>query len=174
MNYIRKSLYLDKIESSVNGKKYYVRNLPDKNEAADKLSNIGISLDESVDEQVLKNILSVFSIKPVKEPKEETSSIPKNLLRTSKYLQHPVFNSYRTETEMLRYIKRLYEKDIALDRAMIPLGSCTMKLNSTSEMLPVSWPEFSSIHPFAPENQTKGYKQLIDELKSNSNAPILL
>ena len=126
---------------------------------------IGISLDESVDEQVLKNILSVFSIKPVKEPKEETSSIPKNLLRTSKYLQHPVFNSYRTETEMLRYIKRLYEKDIALDRAMIPLGSCTMKLNSTSEMLPVSWPEFSSIHPFAPENQTKGYKQLIDELE---------
>ena len=126
---------------------------------------IGISLDESVDEQVLKNILSVFSIKSVKEPKEETSSIPKNLLRTSKYLQHPVFNTYRTETEMLRYIKRLYEKDIALDRAMIPLGSCTMKLNSTSEMLPVSWPEFSSIHPFAPENQTKGYKQLIDELE---------
>ena len=126
---------------------------------------IGISLDESVDEQVLKNILSVFLIRSVKEPKEETSSIPKNLLRTSKYLQHPVFNSYRTETEMLRYIKRLYEKDIALDRAMIPLGSCTMKLNSTSEMLPVSWPEFSSIHPFAPENQTKGYKQLIDELE---------
>ena len=126
---------------------------------------IGISLDESVDEQVLKNILSVFSIKSVKEPKEETSSIPKNLLRTSKYLQHPVFNTYRTETEMLRYIKRLYEKDIALDRAMIPLGSCTMKLNSTSEMLPVSWPEFSSIHPFAPEDQTKGYKQLIDELE---------
>ena len=126
---------------------------------------IGISLDESVDEQVLKNILSVFSIKSVKEPKEETSSIPKALLRTSKYLQHPVFNTYRTETEMLRYIKRLYEKDIALDRAMIPLGSCTMKLNSTSEMLPVSWPEFSSIHPFAPEDQTKGYKQLIDELE---------
>ena len=126
---------------------------------------IGISLDESVDEQVLKNILSIFSIKSVKEPKEETSSIPKALLRTSKYLQHPVFNTYRTETEMLRYIKRLYEKDIALDRAMIPLGSCTMKLNSTSEMLPVSWPEFSSIHPFAPENQTKGYKQLIDELE---------
>ena len=126
---------------------------------------IGISLDESVDEQVLKNILSVFLIRSVKEPKEETSSIPKNLLRTSNYLQHHVFNTYRTETEMLRYIKRLYEKDIALDRAMIPLGSCTMKLNSTSEMLPVSWPEFSSIHPFAPENQTKGYKQLIDELE---------
>ena len=126
---------------------------------------IGISLDESVDEQVLKNILSVFSIKSVKEPKEEISSIPKTLLRTSKYLQHPVFNTYRTETEMLRYIKRLYEKDIALDRAMIPLGSCTMKLNSTSEMLPVSWPEFSTIHPFAPKNQTKGYKQLIEELE---------
>ena len=132
-----------------------------------KINNnlIGISLDESVDEQVLKNILSAFSIQSVKESKQETGSIPKNLLRTSKYLQHPVFNTYRSETEMLRYIKRLYEKDIALDRAMIPLGSCTMKLNSTSEMLPISWPEFSSIHPFAPENQTKGYKQLIDELE---------
>jgi len=126
---------------------------------------IGISLDESVDEEVLKNILSAFSIKSVKESSKKTSSIPKNLLRTSKYLQHSVFNTYRSETEMLRYIKRLYEKDIALDRAMIPLGSCTMKLNSTSEMLPISWPEFSSIHPFAPENQTKGYKQLICELE---------
>ena len=93
------------------------------------------------------------------------TSIPEDLVRTSNYLQHPVFNKYHSETEMLRYIKKLYEKDIALDRAMIPLGSCTMKLNATSEMLPVSWPEFSSIHPFAPENQVLGYKKLIEELE---------
>ena len=126
---------------------------------------IGISLDESVDDEVLKNILSVFSVKSTEEVKEGVTSIPEDLMRTSNYLQHPVFNIYHSETEMLRYIKRLYEKDIALDRAMIPLGSCTMKLNATSEMLPVSWPEFSSIHPFAPENQTLGYKELINDLE---------
>ncbi|SVE14542.1 uncharacterized protein METZ01_LOCUS467396, partial [marine metagenome] len=98
--------------------------------------------------------------------KEKISDpIPKNLLRKSAYLEHPVFNKYHTETEILRYMRRLCDKDIALDRAMIPLGSCTMKLNAASEMLPVSWPEFSSIHPFAPENQVNGYLQLIQELE---------
>ena len=126
---------------------------------------IGISLDESVDDEVFKNILSIFSIKSPEKNKEVITSIPEDLVRTSNYLQHPVFNKYHSETEMLRYIKKLYEKDIALDRAMIPLGSCTMKLNATSEMLPVSWPEFSSIHPFAPESQVLGYKKLIKELE---------
>jgi len=126
---------------------------------------IGISLDESVDDEVFKNILSIFSIKSPEKTKAVMTSIPEDLVRTSNYLQHPVFNKYHSETEMLRYIKKLYEKDIALDRAMIPLGSCTMKLNATSEMLPVSWPEFSSIHPFAPESQVLGYKQLIKELE---------
>ena len=126
---------------------------------------IGISLDESIDDEVFKNILSIFSIKSPEKNKEVITSIPEDLVRTSNYLQHPVFNKYHSETEMLRYIKKLYEKDIALDRAMIPLGSCTMKLNATSEMLPVSWPEFSSIHPFAPESQVLGYKQLIKELE---------
>ena len=126
---------------------------------------IGISLDESVDDEVFKNILSIFSIKSPKKTKAVMTSIPEDLVRTSNYLQHPVFNKYHSETEMLRYIKKLYEKDIALDRAMIPLGSCTMKLNATSEMLPVSWPEFSSIHPFAPESQVLGYKKLIKELE---------
>ena len=125
---------------------------------------IGISLDESVDDEVFKNILSIFSIKSPEKNNAVMTSIPEDLSRTSNYLQHPVFNKYHSETEMLRYIKRLYEKDIALDRAMIPLGSCTMKLNATSEMLPVSWPEFSSIHPFAPESQVLGYKKLIKEL----------
>jgi len=128
-------------------------------------SCIGISLDESVDEEVLNNILSIFSVKSTNKVKPETASIPKDLLRSSKYLEHPVFNSYHSETEMLRYIKRLCEKDMALDRAMIPLGSCTMKLNATAEMLPVSWPEFSSIHPFAPKEQTLGYEQLTRELE---------
>ena len=126
---------------------------------------IGISLDESVDDEVFKNILSIFSIKSPKKTKAVMTSIPEDLVRTSNYLQHPVFNKYHSETEMLRYIKKLYEKDIALDRAMIPLGSCTMKLNATSEMLPVSWPEFSSIHPFAPESQVLGYKKLMKELE---------
>ena len=126
---------------------------------------IGISLDESVDDEVFKNILSIFSIKSPKKTKAVMTSIPEDLVRTSNYLRHPVFNKYHSETEMLRYIKKLYEKDIALDRAMIPLGSCTMKLNATSEMLPVSWPEFSSIHPFVPENQVLGYKKLIEELE---------
>ena len=126
---------------------------------------IGISLDESIDDEVFKNILSIFSIKSPEKNKEVITSIPEDLVRTSNYLQHPVFNKYHSETEMLRYIKKLYEKDIALDRAMIPLGSCTMKLNATSEMLPVSWPEFSSIHPFAPESQVLGYKKLIKELE---------
>ena len=126
---------------------------------------IGISLDESIDDEVFKNILSIFSIKSPEENKAVITSIPEDLVRTSNYLQHPVFNKYHSETEMLRYIKKLYEKDIALDRAMIPLGSCTMKLNATSEMLPVSWPEFSSIHPFAPESQVLGYKKLMKELE---------
>jgi glycine cleavage system protein P-like pyridoxal-binding family len=93
--------------------------------------------------------------------------LPADLQRSSEYLTHPVFHMYRTETEMLRYIRKLCDKDIALDRAMIPLGSCTMKLNATSEMIPVGWEEFSNIHPYAPNDQTDGYKILIEILKLN-------
>ena len=133
-----------------------------------KLNNdhIGISLDETVNKVIFEDILSIFSIESPVKVKGEVKSIPENLTRTSQYLQHPVFNKYHSETEMMRYIKRLYEKDIALDRGMIPLGSCTMKLNSASEMLPVSWPEFSSIHPFVPEDQALGYKKLIQDLEN--------
>ena len=91
--------------------------------------------------------------------------MPKSILRKTKYLDHEVFNSYRSETDFLRYIKRLEDKDIALNKSMIPLGSCTMKLNATSEMIPISWPAINSIHPFAPKSQTSGYKFLIDDLK---------
>ena len=93
------------------------------------------------------------------------SSIPKKLKRTSSFLDHEVFKKHRTETELVRYIRKLSDKDIALDRAMIPLGSCTMKLNATSEMIPVSWPEFSKIHPFAPKDQLQGYKELIEDME---------
>jgi glycine dehydrogenase len=92
------------------------------------------------------------------------SSIPESLVRQSEILTHPVFNSYHSETEMLRYIKKLENKDLALNHSMISLGSCTMKLNATAQMIPVSWPEFANMHPFAPSNQAQGYKQMIDEL----------
>ncbi|ALO34170.1 glycine dehydrogenase [Colwellia sp. MT41] len=92
------------------------------------------------------------------------SSIPASLVRESKILTHPVFNSYHSETEMLRYIKRLENKDLALNHSMISLGSCTMKLNATAQMIPVSWPEFANMHPFAPADQVVGYKKMIDQL----------
>ena len=93
-------------------------------------------------------------------------TFPAGLARKTAYLTHPVFNQYHSETEMLRYIRSLSDKDLALDRAMIPLGSCTMKLNATSEMLPVTWPEIGNIHPFAPANQAEGYRELIDMLSN--------
>ena len=92
-------------------------------------------------------------------------SLPTALERTSEYLTHPVFNRHHSEHEMLRYLRSLADKDLALDRTMIPLGSCTMKLNATSEMLPVTWPEFAQIHPFAPAEQTVGYREMIDQLE---------
>ena len=94
------------------------------------------------------------------------SGLPQGLLRAEPVLTHPVFNRYHSETEMLRYLRKLADKDIALDRAMIPLGSCTMKLNATAEMIPVSWPEFAGIHPFAPADQTVGYRKMIGEVEA--------
>ncbi|MGZ5073133.1 MAG: aminomethyl-transferring glycine dehydrogenase subunit GcvPB [Usitatibacter sp.] len=92
-------------------------------------------------------------------------TIPAELARASAFLEHPVFNRYHSETEMLRYLRRLADKDVALDRSMIPLGSCTMKLNATSEMIPVTWREFAHVHPFAPAEQWRGYRELIDDLQ---------
>jgi glycine dehydrogenase len=132
---------------------------------------IGISLDETVLPDDLKTLLSVFAGKRAASfdigelAETATASIPPALARRSTYLQHAVFNRYHSETEMLRYIKRLESKDLSLTTAMIPLGSCTMKLNAAAEMFPVSWPEFSKLHPFAPVWQTEGYRTLFEQLE---------
>jgi glycine dehydrogenase len=132
---------------------------------------LGISLDETTSARDLALILQIFNEgKPVEFDLSELakgvdSSFPAELARTSAFLQHPVFNSYHSETEMLRYIKRLESRDLSLTTSMIPLGSCTMKLNAAMEMFAVSWPEFSRIHPFAPLEQTKGYQKLFQDLE---------
>ncbi|GAB4365577.1 MAG: aminomethyl-transferring glycine dehydrogenase [Elainellaceae cyanobacterium] len=128
---------------------------------------IGISLDETTTEQDLADLLQVFqATAPASSPVQpQVTSIPDSLTRTTSYLTHPVFNSYHSETEILRYMYRLQSKDLSLTTAMIPLGSCTMKLNATSEMIPVTWAEFSQIHPFAPLTQTKGYQILFRQLE---------
>ena len=129
-------------------------------------SHISISLDEATTDQEIENITKIFKVFSKKEKINLSFDLSTNLKRGSQYLTHPVFHRYRTETEMLRYIRNLSDKDIALDRAMIPLGSCTMKLNATSEMIPVGWEEFSNIHPYAPDDQTSGYKILINDLET--------
>src|SRR5204863_9779711 len=91
---------------------------------------------------------------------------PRGLGRTTAFLTHPVFNTHHSETQMMRYLRSLERKDVGLDTSMIPLGSCTMKLNAASEMLPITWPEFSKLHPFAPVDQTEGYQQIFRELEA--------
>jgi len=130
---------------------------------------LGISLDETTTRADLADLLGVFAAgKPVPGIDQlaagATIGLPEGLRRTSAYLTHPVFNTHHSETEMLRYIRALSDKDLALDRTMIPLGSCTMKLNATSEMIPITWPEFAHIHPFAPREQLKGYELLDQQL----------
>ena len=129
-------------------------------------NHISISLDETTSDQEVQNISKLFKGIAKKEEIVSIYDLPIDILRSSEYLTHPVFHLYRTETEMLRYIRKLCDKDIALDRAMIPLGSCTMKLNAASEMIPVGWEEFSNIHPYAPEDQVAGYKTLIEDLET--------
>lgn len=131
-----------------------------------------ISLDETTTLEEVKLIIEIFCNvfgtnldNVVDEFGEEEQRYPSSLIRYSKYLTHPIFNTYHSETSMLRYLRILSDKDLALDRSMIPLGSCTMKLNATAEMMPISWPDFANIHPFAPDEQVIGYHQLIDDLE---------
>ncbi len=123
-------------------------------------TGVSISLDETVTRAELTSLAAILGGTLSTAP----ASIPESLARTTPYLQASVFNSHHAEHEMLRYLKRLEDKDVALNRSMIPLGSCTMKLNATAEMIPITWPGFADIHPFAPADQTKGYKEMIDRL----------
>jgi len=126
-------------------------------------SQVSIALDETCTQDDVNELLRSFGLEGA-QPVPSTTIDSKHL-RSDEYLTQAVFHDYHSETEMMRYLRRLSDKDIALDRAMIPLGSCTMKLNSATEMTPVSWPEFSNIHPFAPKNQTLGYQQMIAQLE---------
>ena len=125
-------------------------------------NSIGISIDEQTKEIDILKICKIFNIKK----NESNIDFPLEFKRKTDYLTHNVFNRYHSETEMLRYIHKLETKDLSLNTSMIPLGSCTMKLNATSEMVPVTWDEFSNLHPFAPLDQAKGYTQIFDDLKS--------
>ena len=125
---------------------------------------IGIALDECTRPQTLEGVWRAFGIDRKDDDITPEYRIPDALVRQSAFMTHPVFHMNRAETEMMRYMRRLSDRDLALDRAMIPLGSCTMKLNSAAEMMPVSWPEFSRIHPFAPADQTRGYAEMIAAL----------
>ena len=125
---------------------------------------VGVSVDETTSEQDVVDVVTAFGVAP--KAHSDRSHLPVNLLRTSPYLAHPIFHDNRSETEMLRYLRKLADRDLALDRTMIPLGSCTMKLNATAEMEPITWPGFAGIHPFAPLDQAEGYRQLIRELEA--------
>ncbi|MFB9245700.1 aminomethyl-transferring glycine dehydrogenase [Massilia antarctica] len=137
-------------------------------------NHVGISLDETTTREDIALLWTIFSQGVSGSPASPNfdaieasaqDAYPEALARTSTYLTHPTFNRYHAEHEMLRYLRGLADKDLALDRTMIPLGSCTMKLNATSEMIPVTWPEFSNIHPFAPDAQTVGYREMIGQLE---------
>ncbi|AIO67564.1 aminomethyl-transferring glycine dehydrogenase [Burkholderia oklahomensis] len=137
-------------------------------------TQVGVSVDETTTRADLADLLAIFAqaagatapgVDTLDAALPGVPALPAGLERTSAYLTHHVFNRHHSETEMLRYLRSLSDKDLALDRSMIPLGSCTMKLNATSEMLPVTWPEFGQIHPFAPADQTVGYREMIDQLE---------
>ena len=136
-------------------------------------NQISISLDETTSLKDVNEIIKIFASAAHKdfkgavvEDNQFLNNIPTSLTRTSEFLTHPVFNSHRSETQMMRYLKSLENKDLSLNTSMISLGSCTMKLNAATELIPVSWPEFSALHPFAPADQWKGYQQILTELEN--------
>ncbi|MBK8487246.1 MAG: aminomethyl-transferring glycine dehydrogenase [Bacteroidetes bacterium] len=136
-------------------------------------NNISIALDETSNLQDVTDIINVFANASGKsngqspDTKNVTSSLQNNLLREDDFLSHPIFNLYHSESEMMRYIKRLENKDLSLTTSMIPLGSCTMKLNAATELFPITWPEFSAMHPFVPKDQVKGYYEILTELEKD-------
>jgi glycine dehydrogenase len=131
--------------------------------------HVGISLDETTTPAIVESVWQAFGIDDLAVERvvdDVDERFPAPLTRESPFLDHPVFHAHRSETEMLRYLRALADKDIALDRSMIPLGSCTMKLNATAEMVPVTWPEFARVHPFAPLDQVEGYQAMITQLEA--------
>ncbi len=152
---------VESLRKSARAAQVNVRYLPDG-------QHVSVSFDEAKTLHDVSELLTVFSVKANLDAIVENLELewPERLVRQSDYLTHPVFNTYHTEHEMLRYLKSLEEKDLSLVHSMIALGSCTMKLNATAEMIPVTWPEFGQIHPFAPKDQTLGYQQLFRELNT--------
>ncbi|EWT07850.1 glycine dehydrogenase [Intrasporangium chromatireducens Q5-1] len=126
-------------------------------------NHIALSFDETTTDETVRAVCEVLGA-TVSDERSELSGIPRSLSRTTDFLTHPVFHAHRSETAMLRYLRTLADRDFALDRGMIPLGSCTMKLNATTEMEPITWPEFANLHPFAPAEQTEGIRALIEQL----------
>ncbi len=135
---------------------------------------VGVSLDETSTIELVAELLAIVSdtatedrpAENLEQPDQPGSRIPEAMVRTSRFLTHANFHRYRSETEMMRWLRRLSDRDLALDRTMIPLGSCTMKLNAAAEMEPISWPEFANLHPFAPASQSEGYRELIERLEA--------
>lgn len=132
-------------------------------------NHVGISLDETISRSDFQDIYEIFRMAAKADPKEMPAEVPSPIegffKRESRYLEHPVFKMYHSETEVMRYIKRLENKDLSLTHSMISLGSCTMKLNAASELMPITWPEWANIHPFAPSDQTAGYRAMFEELR---------
>lgn len=170
---IKTKLFFDTIVVAADAKK--IRSLAEAKEINFRYvdqGHVALSLDQSVEENDITDIISVFAEASGKTYKDNGSGVT-NLVkgtfaeRKSAYLTHPVFNSYHSESEMMRYIKRLENKDLSLVHSMISLGSCTMKLNAASELLPITWPEFAGIHPFVPLDQAQGYAELIEQLNKD-------
>ncbi|MFC1503743.1 aminomethyl-transferring glycine dehydrogenase, partial [Pseudomonadota bacterium] len=156
-------LYKKALEAGINLRKY--------SSANGKGIQLGISIDETTTVEDIEELLSLFTGNKLKASMfaadiaaDEFAAIPESCRRTSKYLTHPIFNEHHSETQMMRYMKKLENKDYSLTHGMIPLGSCTMKLNAAAEMIPITWPEFGALHPFAPAEQTKGYQELAEKL----------
>ncbi|NNM16242.1 MAG: aminomethyl-transferring glycine dehydrogenase, partial [Bacteroidia bacterium] len=165
--------YFDTLTINSNGKQHEIKKLAEEQHKNFKYwdnGNVSVSVSECTDEEDINQLLSIFATAisnkaPVANKLKANSPLGGDLLRNSAYLSHDVFNMHHSETEMMRYLKHLENKDISLVHSMIPLGSCTMKLNAASELEPLSWPEWSSLHPFAPANQTEGYTHIINELE---------
>lgn len=175
----RNKNFFDTLLLEVGDKINIIREIAEANEVNFRYKDnnlIGISISEKTNLDDILTIISIFSQaydKPINKADlekiivEENSNLPAPLIRKTDFLQQPVFNSYHSETEMLRYLKSLENKDLSLTHSMTPLGSCTMKLNATTEMLGITWSEFSDIHPFAPSNQTQGYQILLTQLEND-------